>query len=131
MKILTVLAKIVLSLILILPVVGVTGLLGEPTRDLYNTDLAYAFIQILTQVGYINYLMAVVHVIALIALWTRREALAVLLILPITVNVVGFHMVIDGGLLTGGAILGNIMLLLNVYLLWVYRDAYRGLVRGR
>ena len=68
-------AKVVLSLILLLPVVGATGMLGEATRDLYNTDIAFAFIEMLVETKYINYLMSAVHIVALIALWTRREAL--------------------------------------------------------
>jgi hypothetical protein len=85
----------------------------------------------LTSVMYINYMMAVVHVIALIALWTGREAIAALLVLPITLNVVGFHLVLDGGLFTAGAVLGNVMLLLNLYLLWVNRSAYLPLLQPR
>lgn len=130
-KYLQILAKIVFSLILILPIVGITGALGQPTRELYNTDQAYAFIQMLTSVMYINYMMAVVHVLALIALWTRREALGALLALPITANVVGFHLFIDGGLLMAGAMLGNLMLVLNLYLLWKNRDAYAALLAPR
>lgn len=117
-KYLHIVAKIFFSLILLLPVIGLTGMFGEATRDLYNTDQAFAFIEILNEVMYISFMMAVVHVIALIALWTKREALAALLVLPITLNVVGFHLMLDGGLLTGGAVLGNVMLLLNLYLLW-------------
>jgi hypothetical protein len=127
-KILHIIAKVVLSLILILPVAGATGMLGEATRDLYNTDLAFAFIEMLTTIMYISYIMAAVHIVALIALWTKREALAALLIAPITVNVVAFHAFIDGGLLTGGAVLANLMLLLNTYLLWKNRAAYRSLL---
>ena len=127
-RILHILAKVVLSLILLLPVVGTTGILGEATRDLYNTDLAFAFIQILTTVMYINYMMAVVHIVALIAFWTKREALAALLIAPITANVVAFHYFIDGGPFTSGAVLGNVMLLLNIYFLWVNREAYGSLL---
>lgn len=120
-KYLHIVAKVLFSLILILPVAGATGVLGEPTRDLYNTDQAYNFIQTLTDVAYINYMMAVVHILALVALWTKREALASLLVLPITLNVVGFHMMIDGGLFTAGALMGNIMLLINLYLLYKNR----------
>lgn len=127
-KILHVGSKVFLSLILILPIAGTTGFLGEATRELYNTDQAFAFIQMLTSVMYITYMMAIVHVLALIALWTRREALAALLIAPITANVIGFHLFIDGGLLTGGALLANIMLLLNLYLLWKNRASYRTLL---
>ena len=128
-RILHIAAKVVLSLIILMPIVGTTGLLGEATRDLYNTDIAFAFIEMLVQVMYINYLMAAVLIVALIALWTKREALAVLLIAPITLNVVAFHLVLDGGLFTAGALLGNVMLLLNAYLLWKNRDAYRTLLQ--
>ena len=131
MKILDIFLKIIFSLILILPIAGATGVLGEATRELYNTDLAFAFIEMIVKVGYINWMMAAVHIIALLALWTRREALAALLELPITLNVVGFHMIIDGGLLTAGASLGNVMLLINFYLLWKYRSAYKGILEAR
>lgn len=122
-------AKVIFSLILILPIVGITGVLGEPTRELYYTDQAYSFIQMLADVAYINYMMAVVHSIALIALWTKREALGALLVLPITLNVVGFHLVLDGGLLTAGAVLGNLLLILNGYLLWKNREVLSLLLR--
>lgn len=130
-KNLHIVAKVLFSLILILPIVGILGNLGEPTRALYNTDQAFAFIMMLGEIGYINYMMVVVHVLALIALWTKREVVAALLELPITLNVVAFHLVIDGGLLTAGASLGNLMLLLNVYLLWVHRGALRTLIERR
>lgn len=130
-KYLHIVAKVLFSLILILPIVGATGALGEPTRDLYNKDQAYAFIQMLVDVGYINYMMVVVHIIALIALWTKREALAGLLELPISLNVVGFHLVIDGGLFTSGAVLGNIMLILNLYLLCRNCEIIKPLIKPR
>lgn len=120
--------KVVLSLILIMPMLGALHVFPGPTRDLYNTDEAFAFIQLLTESAvYISYMMAVVHGVALLALWSRREALAALLITPITANVVGFHLFLDGGLLTGGAVLGNVMLMLNMYFLWQYREQYRSL----
>jgi hypothetical protein len=116
--------KVVLSLILVLPILGVTGVFPPPTPDLYNTPEAFQFILTLQETRYINLIMVVVHVVALVCLWTGRTALAALLILPITVNVVAFHLVLDGGLLTGGAVLGNVMLLLNAYFLWQQRSRY-------
>lgn len=120
--------KVVLSLILVLPILGLTGIFPPPTPDMYNTPEAFSFIETLNEVRYISIIMAVVHAIALVCLWTGRTALAALLILPITVNVVGFHAVLDGGLLTAGASLGNIMLLINLYFLWRHRQQYRPLV---
>ena len=121
--------RVALSLILVLPILGLTGIFPPPTADLYNTPEAFAFIQTLEDIRYISVVMAVVHVVALVCLWSGRVALAALLVLPITVNVVAFHLVLDGGLLTGGAVLGNVMLAINVYLLWRQRDRYTSLLR--
>jgi hypothetical protein len=131
-KVLHIIGKVLLSLILFMPILGSLGIFPPPTRDLYNTDLAFAFIEMLTQASYISYMMSIVFVIALIALWTKREALAAIIITPITANVIGFHLFLDGGLLTGGAVLGNLMLALNIYLLYRNRKAYESLwIKGR
>lgn len=124
-------AKALFSIILIMPILGTLGIFPPPTRDLYNTDAAFAFIEALSSAGYIMAMMALVHIAALIALWTRREALAAALIAPITANVVGFHAFLDGGLITAGAGLADLMLLLNIYLLWRNREAYRSLWEPR
>ncbi len=121
-KISHIVAKVVFSLILLMPVLGVTGIFPPATRDLYNSDEAFAFIEALTAASYILYMMAVVHILAIIALWTRREVAGALLALPITLNVVGFHLMLDGGLFTAGALMGNVMLLINLYLLYIHRS---------
>ena len=123
-KALDIVLKVVLSLILVTPILGLTGLFPPPTQDLYNTPEAFAFIQMMGEGRYISIIMAVVHVVALVCLWTRRTGLAALLILPITVNVVAFHAFLDDGLLTPGAVLANIMLLINAYFLWQHRREY-------
>lgn len=125
-------AKVLFSLILILPIIGITGLLGEATRNLYNTDQAFAFIQLIDGLAvYISYMMAVVHVLALIALWTKREALAALLELPIMLNIIAFHLFLDGGLFTAGAVLADLMLILNVYILWKNQEVLTILLKQR
>jgi NADH:ubiquinone oxidoreductase subunit K len=120
--------KVLLSLILVMPILGLLGVFPPPTPDLYNTPQAFQFIETLQEGRYISIMMAVVHVLALACLWTRRTALAALLILPITLNVVGFHLVLDGGLHKAGAIPGDVMLLINVYLLWQHRREYSPLL---
>jgi putative oxidoreductase len=122
MKILHIICKVVLSLIITIPIVGATGLLPEPTADLYSTPEAFAFIQMITDGGYIAYINAIIFLIAIILLWTKRELLAALLILPITVNIIAFHAFLDGGLLTMGSSMANVMLLLNVYFIWIHRQ---------
>jgi hypothetical protein len=121
-RVLYIVGKVLFSLILIMPILGTLGVFPEPTRDLYHTDQAFTFITVLTEAGFITWMMAVVHVLALFCLWTRREALGALLVLPITFNVVGFHLVLDGGLFTAGASMADVMLFLNLYLLWKHRS---------
>ena len=130
-KTLHIVAKVLFSLILLMPVLGATGIFPPATRDLYNTDQAFAFIEALTAASYIMYLMAVVHIMAIVALWTKREVVGAMLAFPITLNVVGFHLFLDGGLLTSGAAMGNVMLLINLYLLWRSREVIKLLLVQR
>lgn len=123
--------KVVLSLILISPILGVLGVFPPPTRELYNTDEAFAFIEMLAAAGYINYMMLVVNIVAVIALWTRREALGALLLTPIVANIIGFHAFLDGGLFTPGAIMANALLLLTIYFFWKNRAVYASLLEKR
>ncbi len=43
-------------------------------------------------------------------------------------NIVGFHAFLDTGLLTGGAVMGNVLALLNAYFLWKNRASYVALL---
>lgn len=129
-KFLNIFLKVLLSLILVMPILGATGIFPAPTPEMYNTDEAYAFIAMLMEGGYILVIEAIVFALAIICLWTKRVALAAILILPITVNIIGFHLFLDGGLFTPGAMMGNLLLILNVYFLWQERKAYGNLLKG-
>ena len=130
-KIIPIALKVLLSLIMVMPIVGALGVFPAPTADLYNNPKAFAFIEALMGSGYINPIMGLVFALALVCLWTKREALAAILILPITVNVVAFHLFLDGGLLTPGAVMADALLALNVYFLWQQRTEYRTLLAQR
>lgn len=123
-KIINIIFKVVLSLILVMPILGTLGIFPAPTPDLYQSAKAFQFIEILMAVQYINIIMAVVFALAVILLWTKRVALAALLILPITVNIVAFHLVLDGGLFTTGAIMADVLLVINIYFLRQQREYY-------
>lgn len=125
-------SKVIFSLIILLPVVSLVGLVFgadiEPKREYYHTDEAFAFIQVLMDSVYITVINAIVFAVGLVLLWTKRAALAAVLIFPITINVVAFHAFLDGGLLTSGAFMGNIMFIINMYLFWWHRDQYSSLL---
>jgi len=120
--------KIVLSLILIMPILGTLGIFPEPTADLYNSPEAYDFIMALTNSGYIMWIMSIVFFISIILIIKNKMAVVALLILPITLNIVGFHAFLDGGLFTSGAIMGNVLLLINIYFLWQNKGRYKSLL---
>lgn len=124
MKILNIVLKVLLSLILVMPIAGSFGIFPEPTADLYNTPEAFQFIQLLMDSKYIMVMNTIVFILSLGLMWTNRMPLAALLLLPVTLNIVGFHAFLDGGLFTGGAMMGNVLLLLNIYFLWQSRKTY-------
>lgn len=125
--------KVLFSLLLLLsclmPIMALFGKMPTPTRDLYTSDLAFSFIDILMKTRYINLINSCIFGISLVLIWTRREALAALLVLPITVNIVAFHWVLDGGPFTSGAVMGNVFALLNIYFLWKNRHQYMALLQ--
>lgn len=128
MKICNIIIKILLSLLFISPILGTLGIFPAPTREMYNTDEAYAFITLMMESAYVTWMMTVVFALSLVLIWKNKMALVALLILPITLNIVGFHAFLDGGLLTGGAVMGNVLLLINLYLLYQNRGVYKVLV---
>ncbi len=118
--------KVILSLLLITPILGATGIFPPPTAEMYQTVVAFDFISVLMK-SYIVWGMALTCLCTIIALWSRREALAAMLLLPLTVNIIGFHAFLDGGLFTAGALMGNLLLLLNIYFLFMNRKDYQTL----
>jgi putative oxidoreductase len=129
-KVSHIVVKVLLTFLLLMPILGLTGIFPEPTQDMYNSEAAFTFIQTIMQsANYIQYIMVLVFVISAVLLWTKREALSAILIAPITINIVGFHLFLDGGLLTSGAIMGNILLALNIYLFWKNKNQYNSLLK--
>jgi putative oxidoreductase len=128
MKALNIILRVLLGLLLVTPILGAFGIFPAPTPDLYNNPQAFAFIDMLFQTKYVMYMMSVVFAISLVLIIMNRMALAALLLLPISLNIIAFHAILDGGLFTAGAIMGNVLFLLNIYFLWRNRDAYRDLL---
>ena len=129
MKITNIVLKVLLSLLLVMPILGTLGVFPPPTPDMYNTKEAFAFIDILMTSKYITVIQSIVFLLALVCLWTSRVALSALLLLPISINIVGFHMFLDGGLFTFGALMGNVFFLLNLYFLYKSKDQLKFLIQ--
>ena len=120
--------KVVLVILIFMPILGTFGLFPAPTADLYNTQEAYNFIVALMGAQYVMGMMSLVFAICIVLIFKNKMALVALLLLPITLNIIGFHAFLDGGLLKSGAIMGNILFLINVYFLYKNREVYKSLV---
>lgn len=127
MKIVNIVLRALLALLIASPILGALGVFPPPTPDLYNTPQAFAFIDMLMTNGYIMYIMTGVFAISLILILMNRMAIVALLLLPITVNIIAFHAFLDGGLFTVGAIMANVLALINIYFLWQNRAKYKAL----
>ncbi|HEY0979894.1 MAG TPA: hypothetical protein VGE18_00590 [Candidatus Paceibacterota bacterium] len=131
MKIINIILKVLLCFLLVSPIAGALGFFPAPTAEMYNTPEAFAFIEALSATGYLTAMIALVFAIALVLIIMKRMALAALLLLPVTINIIAFHLFLDGGLLTAGAIMGNVLFALNLYFLWQNRSAYQQLLNNR
>ncbi len=128
-KYINVILKVLFSLLMFMPIMGAIHLFPAPTASMYNNSQAFAFItMIMGPAWYINFTMAVVFALALVLFWTRRRALAVVLVLPVTVNIISFHLFLDGGLFTPGAIPAVMIFALNLYFVWQERQNYTQLL---
>ena len=91
-------------------------------------EAATAFMRALADTGYMMPLIAlteiVVGVLLVAHLWS---ALALLLLAPVSVNIILFHL----ALAPGSILLGLVVAFLNLYLLFVYKDAYAPLLRPK
>lgn len=88
-------------------------------------EAAGAFMGALMATGYMMVIVAVVEiVVGLMLLTNKYVALSLLLLAPISVNIIAFHLFLDiAG--TGGAALVTI---LNVFLLFANKDKYSSIL---
>lgn len=128
-RIIHVVLRVMFTLLCISPILGTLGVFPPPTPDLYTSQEAFAFIDTLLKAKYITIIMSLVFALSIVLVWMNRIAFVAILVLPFTVNIVAFHAFLDGGLFTAGAIMGNVLALINIYFLYTSRDAYIALFK--
>lgn len=91
-------------------------------------EKAMAFAGAMMNTGYLFQLVAGTQLLAgLLLLINRFVPLALVLLMPVLVNIIAFHVFLQPAGMAPGAIL----MALELYLAWVYRDAYRPLLTAR
>ena len=89
---------------------------------------ATAFAEALAKTGYMMPLVSGVQLLVGVLLLIKQFVpLALVLLAPLLVNIVAFHMF----LAPAGIVPGLVLTVLELYLAWVYRAAYRPLLTAR
>ena len=108
---------------LVLIFFGLNGFLQFMPSPEFN-EVGSAFLGALFSTGYIFPLMSAVWiVIGILFLLNRWSAFGAVVIFPISLNLIFFHLFLD----VTGILFGLIVFVLNIYLLWVYRNTYKPL----
>lgn len=124
MKILRIVLRVLVCLLLLTPILGATGVFPAPTADLY-TPSGWAFMSAIMATPHMFPLIAITCGVSLVFFLMRRDALAAVILAPLTVNVIGFHAFVDTGLLSPSASLGIVLLVCNAFFLWDNRKKYK------
>jgi uncharacterized membrane protein YphA (DoxX/SURF4 family) len=110
-------------------VIGLNGFLNflpQPSAPLPAE--ATAFIDALTKARYMLPLISATQlVVGIMLLSNRFVPLALALLAPFMVNSIAFHMVLE----PSGRPMAFIVLALQLYLVWVYRNSYRTMLAPR
>jgi uncharacterized membrane protein YphA (DoxX/SURF4 family) len=86
------------------------------------------FAEALVKTGYMFPMIAGTQVlVGAMLLLNRFVALALVLIAPVVVNIVAFHIFLE----PNGTVIALVVLALESYLVWSYRHCYRGLLDAR
>ncbi|MBS3156863.1 hypothetical protein J4442_01675 [Candidatus Woesearchaeota archaeon] len=123
--------KIVFSISLvfgiILVVLGTMAFMNLPLPGFYLPK-ALAFLQALGDTGYMNYIMGIIQILVGLMFITRRYvALGAIILMPISFNIVIFHLFLD----LKTIIPGLIIFALNVFILYTEHDKYKSLLRSK
>ena len=123
--------KIVFSISLvfgiILVVLGTMAFMNLPLPGFYLPK-ALAFLQALGDTGYMSYVTGIIQILVGLMFITRRYvALGAVILMPISFNIVIFHLFLD----LKTIIPGLIIFALNVFILYTEHDKYKSLLRSK
>lgn len=119
--------RVLLGLILLIPILGAFGVFPAPTADLYSDPNGWAFMSALIVTGYMMPLIGLTCALALVLLVMNRTALMAVILAPLTLNVILFHIFLNVTPVSLESSLGWALFLLNAYFLWLNRAKYKTL----
>lgn len=118
--------RILLCLVLLMPILGVLGVFPPPTADLYSPE-GWAFMQALMKSDYMMPLIGLLAAVCFVLVAVNRTEIAAVLLAPFVVNVLCFHLFVDGSFFTLSASLAWVLNIATAYFLWINRKKYAAL----
>jgi|SRR3989344_3199480 len=89
---------------------------------------AVAFLTLMRNIGYINWTMGIIFIaVGLMFITKRYVALGTILLAPIIVNILLFHLFLN----LAGIIPGLIFTALEIFVVWSGWDKYKEILKGR
>lgn len=127
MKTLTTIARILLGLVFL--VFGLNGFLNFiPPPKSGMSEGAMAFGMAMMKTGYLIQLVSGTEVVTgALLLLNRLVPLVLVVLAPVIVNIIAFHLFLD----RSGLVIAGGVLLLELYLAWVYRRSFVPLLTAR
>lgn len=116
--------RIIFGLLLFVTILGGFGLLPQPTADMYTPD-GWAYMSALMNTGYMMPFIATLNLVVAILLFMNRTAMAAIMMLPFTVNVILFHLFLDAAPVSASAIPAYLLVAFNLYFIWVNWNKYK------
>ncbi len=112
---------------LLLLALGAMAFMNFSIPDFYSPK-ALAFLQALSDTGYMNQIMGAVQLIAGLMFVTRRYvALGATILAPITFNIIIFHLFLDLKTILPGLVIFG----LNMFIAYSEKDKYKSLLKSR
>ncbi len=122
MKIAIVIARVLLGLVFL--AAGLVGILHHMSPPPTMPPDAVTMTTILSVSGWMKFVDVLMVVAGLLLLVGRYVPLALVLLGPVLVNILLFHLTLEGG---KGILPGLVSSLLELFLIWAYRLSFRGL----
>ncbi len=126
MKILSIVLRILMVLVLLMPVLGTVGVFPPATADMF-TPAGWAYMSALMETGYMMPVLGLLSFVCAILFLIGRTALGAIVVAPFTFNVMLFHWFLDDAPVSSAAIPAYVLLVLNLYFLWENRKKYKAL----
>jgi uncharacterized membrane protein YphA (DoxX/SURF4 family) len=117
-------ARVLLGLVFV--VFGLNGFFNFIAPPEMN-ETAGAFIGALAGTGYFMVVVKLVEVVAgLMILTGRFLPLGLILLAPVSVHILLFHIFLD----PAGLVMAVVIIVLQLFLAWAYRDSFRGVLQA-